>query len=203
MPKYLIFIILTIYGCSNSYILSTIKPSLVDDNTNLVNNLFKSCSGSGKIIIKGAMSGESKFNFFMQNDSIFFQFKDIIGRKILLLGLSDSEIKAWNILENKFYDNITLSHISPLINLFEVKDLNAFLWGLEPVINLDKNNHTISEKDMFYVHFKYQNERLLTNLSSIFIGNKKSNESLEIIIKERNQRKEKIDLFKFWSLLNV
>ena len=190
-------------GCSNSNIITSIKPRLIDNNSESVNGLFESCTGSGKIIIKGVVNGESNFKFFMQNDSVLIQFKDIIGRKILLLGLSNNEMRAWNILENKFYDKNMLSDISPLVDLFEVKYLNSFLWGLEPVIRLDKKNHTISENDRIYVHFKYQNEGRSTNLSSMIIGRNKNNESLEIIIEERKQRKEKIELFKFWSLLKV
>ena len=96
---------------------TSIKEEIINPIDDIFPNQIKSCSGRGSISSAGGFSGRLSFNFISQNDSSFCQFQDILGRKVLLLWLTQNSIDAWNLIENKKYSYSNVSDIRiPLVD---------------------------------------------------------------------------------------
>ena len=115
---FIIFMLIIFTSC-----LSTFELIKTDDaqvkHSKLIDS-YVSCSGFGKIFSKGGLNGNLNFSFTSQNDSSFFQFNDLLGRKILVIWLTPGSINAWNILDNKRYDNTQIIDIFPLFKVFKL-----------------------------------------------------------------------------------
>ena len=96
---------------------TSIKEEIINPNDDIFPNHIKSCSGRGSISSVGGFSGRLSFNFISQNDSSFCQFQDILGRKVLLLWLTQNSIDAWNLIENKKYSYSNVSDILPILSV--------------------------------------------------------------------------------------
>ena len=114
---------------------SSIKEEIITPIDDIFPNQIKSCSGRGSISSVGGFSGRLSFNFISQNDSSFCQFQDILGRKVLLLWLTQNSIDAWNLIENKKYSYSNVSDILPILSVVSPNHLIKFLWGKEITSN--------------------------------------------------------------------
>ncbi|MFL3024638.1 MAG: hypothetical protein ACJZ1P_02085 [Candidatus Neomarinimicrobiota bacterium] len=79
------------------------------------------------------------FTFTSSRNKAYLQFKDLIGRKTLFLILDESEIKAWDILNNRIYDQASILIALPFFEMIESKELITFLWGEIPAVFSDPN----------------------------------------------------------------
>ena len=95
----LTFFLLTLFNCAPT------NKELVNYSGDINYDQIKSCTGRGSISSIGSFSGKLTFSFMSQNDSSFCQFQDFLGRKVLLLWLTQDSIDAWNLIENKKYSH--------------------------------------------------------------------------------------------------
>ena len=73
--------------------------------------------------------------FFDGETVAYGQFQDILGRKVLLLWLTQNSIDAWNLIENKKYSYSNVSDILPILSVVSPSHLIKFLWGEEITSN--------------------------------------------------------------------
>jgi hypothetical protein len=104
------------------------------------------CRGSGYITSAGEIKGRMNFTFTSSRNKAYIQFKDLIGRKTLFLILDESEIQAWDILNNRKYNQASILIIFPFFEMIQANELITFLWGGIPPVFSDPNK-IISEKE--------------------------------------------------------
>ena len=163
------------------------------------NHSFKeinSCSGRGAVSSLGNFRGKLSFNFITQNDSSFCQFQDIIGRKVLLLWLTPTSVEAWNLIENKKYDNYQLNEILPILSVISPFQLTKFLWGKE--IKLEGLNYANQENISITLESDGLNNLGINKAK--FLDSLKQYE-LSVEIKSRVFSKEYLNLKRYWELI--
>ena len=98
MFRYIILCWLILAGCAGSS--TQFSPPKTQRNYHNFLSEYISCTGNGKINSRGPIKGALTFTFMSQHDSSFFQFKDPLGRKALLMWLTPQNVAAWNLIEN-------------------------------------------------------------------------------------------------------
>ena len=164
---------------------------------------YISCGGYGNISTIGeSFSGKLSFSFLSQNDSSFFQFKDPLGRKLLLMWITPEAIIAWNIFENRYYEYDTIRDYFPFLQVIKPDDITKFLWGTEPeysekdFIMLKENLGTIS------IIFKSETgENTLKGVTTATFIDSANNQKTIIRLSYRKHNETPIDLTKAWELM--
>ena len=135
MNKYHIVIILIIFfGCSTS------PNPIINDNIAPDLNSKDFCRGSGYILSKGKFDGRLNFTFSASRNTVHIQFNDIIGRKTLFLIISNNDIDAWDMRNNRRYNKASIFLTLPFFEIIEPNELRTFLWGNIPSVFTDVND---------------------------------------------------------------
>ena len=104
---------------------------------------------------KGNFNGRLSFTFTSSKKSTYIEFRDLIGRKTLFLILSENIINAWDIRNNRRYDQESLIIAFPFFELIKPNDLINFLWGEMPKTFTDSdknlNNNIINNGNMKFI----------------------------------------------------
>ena len=95
------------------------------------------CRGSGYITSGVGIKGRLNFTFTSSRSKAYIEFKDLIGRKTLFLILDESEVKVWDILNNRRYNQSSILLALPFFEIINSKELITFLWGEIPSKFLD------------------------------------------------------------------
>ena len=135
MNKYHIVIILIIFfGCSTS------PNPIINDNIAPDLNSKDFCRGNGYILSKGKFDGRLNFTFSASRNTVHIQFNDIIGRKTLFLIISNNDIDAWDMRNNRRYNKASIILTLPFFEIIEPNELRTFLWGNIPSVFTDVND---------------------------------------------------------------
>ena len=78
-------------------------------------SVYSQLRGKGSTIIHGKQSGKFNFSFTSNGYKSYLLFRDILGRKILLLEINGVSINAWDMIQNQKYDQTTLVILFPFI----------------------------------------------------------------------------------------
>lgn len=111
------------------------KPSLEPVSESIVYPDLTSkafCRGKGYILSDGEMKGRLNFTFTTSRDTAYIQFKDLIGRKALFLILKNEDIDAWDMRNNRRYDQASILISLPFFEMISPPELRTFLWGAIP-----------------------------------------------------------------------
>lgn len=104
------------------------------------------CRGTGYITSKGNVSGRLNLAFTSSKNLTYVEFKDLIGRKTLFLVISNNTIDAWDIRNNRKYDQESLLLAFPFFELIKPNDLTNFLWGEIPKTFMESDNISKNDK---------------------------------------------------------
>ena len=198
--RFLVFLLLFI-GCARQVphvspiIPQKTYPQLIDE--------YISCSGHGKIDSRGFFQGALSFTFISQNDSSFFQFKDPLGRKALLMWLTPVNVTAWNLIENKQYTYDQILEFFPFLQVVEPTDITKFLWGVQPDY---EKLEGVDSKVSSEIVLQFGKEELDTVPNALVTASFKDNQlnqSVYIRIKGRSFQHHEINLQKVWKLLQI
>ena len=197
--RFLVFLLLFI-GCARQVphvspiIPQKTYPQLIDE--------YISCSGHGKIDSRGFFQGALSFTFISQNDSSFFQFKDPLGRKALLMWLTPVNVTAWNLIENKQYTYDQILEFFPFLQVVEPTDITKFLWGVQPDY---EKLEGVDSKVSSEIVLQFGKEELDTVPNALVTASFKDNQlnqSVYIRIKGRSFQHQEINLQKVWKLIH-
>ena len=197
--RFLVFLLLFI-GCARQVphvspiIPQKTYPQLIDE--------YISCSGHGKIDSRGFFQGALSFTFISQNDSSFFQFKDPLGRKALLMWLTPDNVTAWNLIENKQYTYDQILEFFPFLQVVEPTDITKFLWGVQPDY---EKLEGVDSKVSSEIVLQFGKEELDTVPNALVTASFKDNQlnqSVYIRIKGRSFQHHEINLQKVWKLIH-
>ena len=201
MKKIIIILFLISFFPGCSFLINKNLSKKKDQINSKLSDTYISCTGYGDIKSIGILNGQLSFNFFSQNDSSFLQFNDFLGRKILLLWLTPNSISAWNILENKRYDDNNIKDFFPLLSAVGSNSITKFLWGniskdfSENLIDAHKNLNEV------VITFEKSNNYLTNNLIDKATFNDDNNkQNMSIVLKSRVFSYESINLSKMWKL---
>ena len=186
----LIFFLLALFNCAS------INKELKNHSNEIKSNQFKSCTGRGSISSVGSFSGRLSFNFMSQNDSSFFQFQDFLGRRVLLLWLTQDSIDAWNLIDNKKYSYSNVSDIIPILSILNPNHLIKFLWGEEITTN---QINTPSQANI-EVKLVKSNQRHTIFDTATFID-RSNRQELSLKIDSRVFNENYLDLKKYWKII--
>ena len=185
-----IFFLLTLFNCAS------INKELISHSGDTAPNKIKSCTGRGSISSVGSFSGNLTFSFMSQNDSSFCQFQDFLGRKVLLLWLTQDSIDAWNLIENKKYSYSNISKIIPVLSVLNPNHLIKFLWGEE----ITSNQMSVSKQARIEIKLFKNNQNSSLVDKAIFVDNLNRQE-ISIKIDSRVFNQNYLDLKKYWDII--
>ena len=189
IPLYTIFLF-TFFNCVST------SEKLVSRSIELTSDQIKSCTGRGSISSIGSFSGNLTFSFIAQNDSSFCQFHDFLGRKVLLLWLTQDSIDAWNLIDNKKYNYLNISEIIPVLSVLNPSDLIKFLWGEEILLN----QMNLTGQSNVEIKLSKSDQGTSFIDKAIFIDNLNRDE-LSIKIDSRVFNQKYLDLKKYWDII--
>ncbi len=202
----LFFLTISIFlGCVN-FDKKRIKTQLLskDNSYDSILKKYKSCVGKGEVHLKEIYPGVLKFEFLSQNDSSFLQFKDPIGRRVLLVLFDQENVSAWNILENKRYSNSQILNLYPSLQMIDLFDVTKFLWGFKPQFFSEIQNESNEYLPEIIINFGIDSSDQLSpsSVEAIF-EYETMTQSINIKIKNRVFNQSKIDVNKVWRLVNI
>ena len=163
---------------------------------------YISCTGNGKINSRGFFSGELTFKYMSQHDSSFLQFKDILGRKALLMWFTPHNVFAWNLIENKQYDYEQILEFFPFLYIVEPKDITKFLWGVQP--NIAKPVSDNPSRDFMDLSLQFETgelDQIPFSLISATFKDLNMNQSVKIDIQKRMHHTTAVNLERVWGLI--
>ena len=201
MKKIIIILFLIFFSPGCSLLINKNLSEKQGQLNSKLSDTYISCTGYGDIKSIGILNGQLSFNFFSQNDSSFLQFNDFLGRKVLLLWLTPNSISAWNILENKRYDDSNIKDFFPLLSIVGSNSITRFLWGK---ISKDFSKNLIDNGKSFnevVITFENSDNYSTNNLIDKATFNDDNNkQNMSIILKSRVFSYESINLSKMWKL---
>ena len=184
------FSLLIFYNCASK------NKELINDIGDIYSDLVVSCTGRGSISSVGSFSGNLTFSFLSQNDSSFCQFQDFLGRKVLLLWLTQDSIDAWNLIEDKKYSYSNISEIIPVLSVLNPDHLIKFLWGQEFI----SNQMSVSRQEKVEIKLGKSDQNSSFVDEAIFVDNSNRQE-LSIKIDSRVFSQNYLDLKKYWDMI--
>ena len=182
--------LLILYNCAST------SEKLISHSGDINLDQIKSCTGRGSISSVGSLSGDLTFSFMSQNDSSFFQFQDFLGRKVLLLWLTQDSIDAWNLIENKKYSYSNINEIVPVLSDLKPDYLIKFLWGEEII----PNQMSVSAQAKIEIKIVKNDQNSPFLDKAIFID-KLNRQELSIKIDSRIFNQNYLDLKKYWDII--
>ena len=165
---------------------------------------YISCGGYGNISTIGEnFSGKLSFSFLSQNDSSFFQFKDPLGRKMLLMWITPEAIIAWNIFENRYYEYDAIRDYFPFLQVVKPDDITKFLWGTEP--EYLEQDFTVLKENLGTISIIFEGqagENILKGVTTATFIDSANNQKIIIRLSSRKHNETPIDLTKAWELMH-
>ncbi|MAQ87420.1 MAG: hypothetical protein ACJZ2B_03050 [Candidatus Neomarinimicrobiota bacterium] len=163
---------------------------------------FNSCTGKGTLKSKGSLKGKLPFSFRSQRDSTFLEFSDPIGRKALLVWITNNSITARNLIDNKQYQYDEVTELLPVLKVLEPKDITQIIWGAQPNFKEKFKAMPQSLKNDIVLDFYKKNipdEKQA--LVGMYYYEENAKNSIEIDIDVRKRNKDFLNMKKVWRLL--
>ena len=193
-----IFLFLSFFFLSCSGLKQSIIVPTRNNEQGLIKEELVFASGRGKITSSGLIDGSLSFFFKSKKDSAFIQVTDPIGRKVLLIWVTSTDLTARNLFQNKQYNSSEIEELLPIMKVVQSNELIKFLWGEK--VQYKKRDKSIPSKVRKNIDLRFKSEKGLPysimNFHDNFLDQK-----IKIQIKSRNIDKEKFFLKKYWKLL--
>ena len=152
--------------------------------------------GKGTTTIFGKQSGKFDFSFTSNGYDTFLLFRDILGRKILLLEIHGDSISAWDMIQNQRYSKTSLVILFPFTEYLSPEKLTTLLWGFVPNLDNDINNKFEFENKNVKMTFESNKERIGSMIQKIVYIDEFNMDKYEIKINTREFGSHYTDLQK-------
>lgn len=139
---------------------------------------YESCRGKGQLVSSGTISGKLSFSFTCNGDEVFIHFKDMLGRKTMMMILQPSGVEAWDIMQNIRFTTESIYLRFPFFEVLKPADLVALFWGYKPG-GIDKINKFNSESE---IDIRFSSNDL--GLQTIFIRTE-DKQTIEMTFEQR------------------
>ena len=141
--------------------------------------------GKGSTTIFGKQSGKFDFSFTSNGYDTFLLFRDILGRKILLLEIHGDSISAWDMIQNQRYSKTSLVILFPFTEYLSPEKLTTLLWGFVPNLDNDINNKFEFENKNIKMTFESNRQQIGSLIQKITYIDEFNMDEYEIIIRNR------------------
>ena len=141
--------------------------------------------GKGSTTIFGKQSGKFDFSFTSNGYDTFLLFRDILGRKILLLEIHGDSISAWDMIQNQKYSKTSLVILFPFTEYLSPEKLTTLLWGFVPNLDNDVNNKFEFENKNVKMTFESNKQRVGSLIQKITYLDELNMDKYEILITNR------------------
>ena len=141
--------------------------------------------GKGSTTIFGKQSGKFDFSFTSNGYDTFLLFRDILGRKILLLEIHGLSISAWDMIQNQKYSQASLVILFPFIEYLPPEKLTKLLWGFVPNLDTEINNKFEFENKNIKMTFESNRQQIGSLIQKITYIDEFNMDEYEIIIRNR------------------
>ena len=152
--------------------------------------------GKGSTTIFGKQSGKFDFSFTANAYETFLRFRDILGRKILLLEIHGDSMSAWDMIQNQRYSKTSLVILFPFTEYLSPEKLTTLLWGFVPNLDNDINNKFEFENKNIKMTFESNKERIGSMIQKIVYIDEFNMDKYEINIITREYGSHYTDLEK-------
>ena len=152
--------------------------------------------GKGTTTIFGKQSGKFDFSFTSNGHDTFLLFRDILGRKILLLEIHGDSMSAWDMIQNQRYSKTSLVILFPFTEYLSPEKLTTLLWGFVPNLDNDVNNKFEFENKNVKMTFESNKERIGSMIQKIVYIDEFNMDKYEINIITREYGSHYTDLEK-------
>ena len=152
--------------------------------------------GKGSTTIFGKQSGKFDFSFTSNGYDTFLLFRDILGRKILLLEIHGDSMSAWDMIQNQRYSKTSLVILFPFTEYLSPEKLTTLLWGFVPNLDNDVNNKFEFENKNVKMTFESNKERIGSMIQKIVYIDEFNMDKYEINIITREYGSHYTDLEK-------
>ena len=152
--------------------------------------------GKGSTTIFGKQSGKFDFSFTSNGYDTFLLFRDILGRKILLLEIHGDSMSAWDMIQNQRYSKTSLVILFPFTEYLSPVKLTTLLWGFVPNLDNDVNNKFEFENKNVKMTFESNKERIGSMIQKIVYIDEFNMDKYEINIITREYGSHYTDLEK-------
>ena len=191
----LVLIVLGFFGCASNIIQKDLE---LIKSKNLHTD-YVSCSGSGKLKSKGQYKGKLNFTFISQNDSTLIQFRDIMGRKTLMMWIEPENLTAWNILENQPYQQTDIIEFFPFLNFLHPIDLTRFFWGEAAKLDTAKLLVSLDENIQIEIKMSTQKTNSDLKMNQVTFWEKTNASEVNLTIHKRTFSEVQINLNTYWA----
>ena len=198
IKSWVLFIII-IFGCSK------VKNNFPDSFTALPRStltkdklvsVYGQLRGKGYVEVYGKQSGKFNFSFTSNGYESFLLFRDILGRKILLLEIDGITINAWDMIQNQKYNKTSLVIIFPFMEYLSSESLTKLLWGFVPNINKEINNKFEFEDKNVKMTFETNKQRIGSLIHKMIFLDEFNMDKYEIHITDREYGSHYPDLIR-------
>ncbi len=142
---------------------------------------YSVCRGNGKLISKGQVSGSLSFSFTCTGEDVFIHFKDLLGRKTMMMIVRPNSVEAWDIIQNVRFSTASIYIRFPFFEIIKPRDLISIFWGIEPVdLNKMNTNNSISDSN---IDIRFSSNG--SDLQTIYIVMDNEKQSIELTFDER------------------
>lgn len=139
------------------------------------------CRGKGKLISHGPVSGSLSFSYTCTGEDVFIHFKDMLGRKTMMLIIRPNSVEAWDIMQNVRFTTASVYLRFPFFEIIKPQDLVSIFWGVEPTdLNNTHKNNPITDST---IDIRFSSNG--SDLQTVFIVMDNEKQSIQITFDER------------------
>ncbi len=139
---------------------------------------YETCRGKGSLTSKGLVSGKLSFTFTCAGEDVFIHFKDMLGRKTMIMIIKENDVNVWDIFQNVRFSKESIFIRFPFFEVMKPSDLSSLFWGMEPLHLKEINN--IDSESSINIRFSSNDNGLQT----VYIE-MKEDQSIELTFKVR------------------
>ena len=142
---------------------------------------YNVCRGKGKLVSTGPVSGRLSFSYTCAGEDVFIHFKDMLGRKTMMMIVRPNSVEAWDMMHNIRFSTESIYLRFPFFEVIKPKDLVSIFWGIEPEdLHKTQTNKPITESAID-ISFSSEGQGLHT----VYIKMDDEKQSIEMTFNER------------------
>ena len=84
---------------------------------------YNVCRGKGKLVSTGPVSGRLSFSYTCAGEDVFIHFKDMLGRKTMMMIVRPNSVEAWDMMHNIRFSTESIYLRFPFFEVIKPKDL--------------------------------------------------------------------------------
>lgn len=142
---------------------------------------YSVCRGKGTLVSAGPVRGRLTFSYTCSGEDVFIHFKDVLGRKTMMMIVRPNSVEAWDIMQNIRFSTESIYLRFPFFEVLKPMDLVSIFWGIVPdnLVKVDTNNPMTESA----IDIRFSSDGL--GLQAVYIMMDNEKQSIEMTFDER------------------